>query len=135
MAVQGIHHLGIAVDDLDVAVAVYRELFGAELAGRERLEDQGVDTASLRVGDGHVELLAALGDDTPVGKFLANRGPGMHHVAFRVDDVAAELLRLAADGVELIDEAPRRGAFGTTVAFVHPRAAGGVLAELVSDER
>jgi methylmalonyl-CoA/ethylmalonyl-CoA epimerase len=134
MAVQGIHHLGIAVDDLDVAVELYGELFGAQLEGRERLEDQGVDTASLRIGDDHVELLAALGDETPVGKFLASRGPGMHHVAFRVDDVAAELRRLAAEGVELIDETPRSGAFGTTVAFVHPRAAGGVLAELVGDE-
>jgi methylmalonyl-CoA/ethylmalonyl-CoA epimerase len=134
MAVRGIHHLGIAVDDLDVAVELYGELFGAQLEGRERLEDQGVDTASLRIGDDHVELLAALGDETPVGKFLASRGPGMHHVAFRVDDVAAELRRLAAEGVELIDETPRSGAFGTTVAFVHPRAAGGVLAELVGDE-
>jgi methylmalonyl-CoA/ethylmalonyl-CoA epimerase len=135
MAVRGIHHLGIAVDDLDAAVDLYGELFGARLEGRERLEDQGVDTVSLRIGDDHVELLGSLGGETPVGKFLANRGPGMHHVAFRVDDVAAELKRLAAAGVELIDEAPRAGAFGTTVAFVHPRATGGVLAELVSDER
>jgi methylmalonyl-CoA epimerase len=131
MAVHGIHHVGIAVEDVDAAVALYRELFGAELEQRERLEDQGVEAASLRVGDSHVELLRPLGEETPVGKFLASRGPGMHHVAFRVDDVAAELRRLAGDGVELIDETPRRGAFGTIVAFVHPRATGGVLAELV----
>jgi methylmalonyl-CoA/ethylmalonyl-CoA epimerase len=135
MAVRGIHHVGIAVVDLDAAVELYGALFGAQLEGRERLEDQGVDTVSLRIGDDHVELLASLGDETPVGKFLANRGPGMHHVAFRVDDVAAELRRLAAEGVELIDETPRSGAFGTTVAFVHPRATGGVLAELVGDDR
>jgi methylmalonyl-CoA/ethylmalonyl-CoA epimerase len=133
MAVKGIHHLGVAVDDLDGAVELYGRLFGAELERRESLVDQGVDTASLRVGSSRIELLGARGPDTPVGKFLASRGPGMHHVAFAVDDVAAELDRLAADGVELIDEAPRAGACGTTVAFVHPHAAGGVLAELVGD--
>jgi methylmalonyl-CoA epimerase len=134
MAVRGIHHVGIAVDDLDAAVELYGDAVRRAARGRERLEDQGVDTASLRIGDDHVELLASLGDETPVGKFLASRGPGMHHVAFRVDNVATELRRLAAEGVELIDETPRSGAFGTTVAFVHPRATGGVLAELVGDE-
>lgn len=129
-----IDHLGIAVEDLDAAVELHRQLFGADLVARETLESQGVEAALLQVGDTRVELLAALGPDTPVGKFLANRGPGMHHVAFKVDDVAAELDRLRAEGAELIDEEPRPGAFGHLVAFVHPRAAGGVLAELVSDE-
>jgi methylmalonyl-CoA/ethylmalonyl-CoA epimerase len=128
---RGIHHLGVAVVDLDSAVASYQELFGAELEHRETVADQGVEAASLRVGAGRVELLASLGPDTPVGKFLANRGPGMHHVAFEVDDVEEELERLAARGAELIDEQPRRGLFGLEVAFIHPDATGGVLAELV----
>jgi len=131
MAASGIHHLGVAVEDLDEAVDRYQRLFGAELERRETVLDQGVEAASLRVGDGRVELLASLGPETPVGKFLAHRGPGMHHVAFEVEDVGAELARLAGDGAELIDEAPRRGAFGLEVAFVHPDATGGVLAELV----
>jgi len=128
----GIHHLGIAVDDLDAAVAAYERLFGARLEHRDTVADQGVEAASMRVGDGRLELLSALGPDTPVGKFLAKRGPGMHHVAFEVDDVVAETSRLAADGAELIDDVPRRGLFGLEVAFVHPDATGGVLAELVS---
>ncbi|HEY3921962.1 MAG TPA: methylmalonyl-CoA epimerase [Gaiellaceae bacterium] len=127
----GIHHVGIAVEDLDGAVATYERLFGATVEHRDRLADQGVEAASLRVRGDRIELLAALGPETPVGKFLANRGPGMHHVAFEVDDVAAELERLALDGVELIDESPRRGLFGLEVAFVHPSATGGTLAELV----
>jgi methylmalonyl-CoA epimerase len=131
---RGIHHVGIAVADLDAAVEAYQRLFGAELEHRETVPDQGVEAASLRVGAGRIELLASLGPDTPVGKFLANRGPGMHHVAFEVDDVAAELARLAAAGAELIDEQPRRGLFGLQVAFVHPAATGGVLAEFVSDD-
>jgi len=135
MAATGIHHLGVAVDDLDAAVDVYRRLFGAELEHRDRVDDQGVEAASLRVGGGRVELLRALGPDTPVGRYVAKRGPGMHHVAFEVDDVAAELERLAAEGTQLIDERPRRGLFGLEVAFVHPDATGGVLAELVSDGR
>jgi methylmalonyl-CoA epimerase len=128
----GIHHLGIAVDDLDAAVETYERLFGARLEHRDTVEDQGVEAASMRVGEGRVELLSALGPETPVGKFLAKRGPGMHHVAFEVDDLVAETGRLAADGAELIDAAPRRGLFGLEVAFVHPDATGGVLAELVS---
>jgi len=131
MAASGIHHLGVAVEDLDEAVDRYQRLFGAELERRETVLDQGVEAASLRVGDARVELLASLGPETPVGKFLAHRGPGMHHVAFQVDDLRAELARLAGDGAELIDEAPRLGAFGLEVAFVHPDATGGVLAELV----
>jgi methylmalonyl-CoA epimerase len=131
---RGIHHVGIAVADLDAAVEAYQRLFGAELEHREIVPDQGVEAASLRVGAGRIELLASLGPDTPVGKFLANRGPGMHHVAFEVDDVAAELERLTAGGAELIDERPRRGLFGLEVAFVHPAATGGVLAEFVSHD-
>jgi methylmalonyl-CoA epimerase len=125
--------VGIAVDDLDAAVARYELLFGATLEHRDRVEDQGVEAASLDVGGSRVELLAPTGADTPVGRFLAKRGPGLHHVAFAVDDVAAELDRLRADGVQLIDEAPRLGLFGLQVAFVHPEATGGVLAEFVGN--
>jgi methylmalonyl-CoA epimerase len=131
MEARGIHHLGVAVADLDEAVATYRRLFGAELEHRETVADQGVEAASMRIGDGRVELLASLGLDTPVGKFLSKRGPGMHHVAFEVDDVDEELARLAAGGAELIDEHARVGAFGLEVGFLHPEAAGGVLVELV----
>ncbi len=129
-----IHHLGIAVLDLDAAIATYEQLFGARLEHRETLPDQGVEAASLKVGDGRIELLRALGPETPVGRFLASRGPGLHHVAFQVDNLGAELARLAAEGARLIDETPRRGLFGLQVAFVHPESTGGVLAELVSDE-
>jgi methylmalonyl-CoA/ethylmalonyl-CoA epimerase len=130
-----LHHLGIAVDDLDAAILVYADLFGATLEHRERVEDQGVEAASLRVGESRIELLQPLGPDTPVGSFLAKRGPGMHHMAFEVEDLAAELERLKAHDVVLIDEQPRRGMFGLQVAFVHPEATGGVLAEFVSDDR
>ena len=133
MAALGVHHLGVAVTDLDAAIATYASLFGAALEHRDRVEEQAVEAASLRVGAGRVELLQPLGEDTPVGRFLAKRGPGMHHVAFEVEDVAAELARLKADGVQLIDEEPRQGLFGLQVAFVHPEATGGVLAEFVGD--
>ena len=132
MAPKGIHHLGIAVADLDAAVSTYERLFGAEVEHRETVAEQGVEAASLRVGTGRVELLASLGEDTPVGRFLAKRGPGMHHVAYEVDDVHAELEQLAALGAELIDGEPRRGLFGLEVAFVHPDAVHGVLSELVA---
>lgn len=122
----------MAVADLDEAVETYRRLFGAELELRETLAEQGVETALLRVGDGLIELLASLEPDTPVGRFIERRGPGMHHVAFEVDDVALELELLAAQGAELIDDAPRRGLNGMDIAFVHPHATGGVLAELVA---
>ena len=133
MEARGIHHLGVAVADLDEAVATYERLFGARVEHRDRVPDQGVEAASLRVGESRVELLASLGDDTPVGKFLAKRGPGMHHVAYEVDDLRAALVDLAARGAELIDPEPRRGLFGLEVAFVHPDSVHGVLSEVVSD--
>lgn len=132
MAPRGIHHLGVAVHDLDEAVDTYERLFGAEIEHRGALENQGVEAAAILVGSGRVELLAPLGAETPVGKFLANRGPGMHHVAYEVDDVRAELDRLSAEGAELIDAEPRQGLFGLQVAFVHPDAVHGVLTEVVS---
>jgi methylmalonyl-CoA/ethylmalonyl-CoA epimerase len=129
---KGIHHLGVAVEDLDEAVETYRSVFGAELEHRETVPAQGVEAAAVRVGESRVELLRALGDDTPVGKFIANRGPGMHHVAYEVSDLRGQLRQLAEQGVELIDEEPHEGLFGLEVAFVHPHAAHGVLAELVA---
>jgi methylmalonyl-CoA epimerase len=132
MAARGIHHLGIAVSDLDEAVSTYERLFGAEVEHRATVAEQGLEAAALRVGEGRVELLASLGEDTPVGKFLAKRGPGMHHVAYEVEDVRAELAELAGRGAELIDQEPRVGLFGLEVAFVHPDAVHGVLSELVA---
>jgi methylmalonyl-CoA epimerase len=132
MEAQGIHHLGVAVDDLEHALDTYSRLFGAELEHRQTVPDQGVEAASVRVGGDRVELLAALGPDTPVGRFLERRGPGMHHVAFEVSDVHDALDRLAAEGAELIDPEPRQGLFGLEVAFVHPNSTHGVLAEVVS---
>jgi methylmalonyl-CoA/ethylmalonyl-CoA epimerase len=129
---RGIHHVGLAVVDLDEAVRTYERLFGGRLEHRARVEAQGVEAASIRVGDSRVELLAPLGDDTPVGKFLAKRGPGMHHVAYEVDDVHAALAALAEAGAELIDVEPRTGMFGLEVAFVHPESVHGVLSEVVS---
>ena len=133
MAPRALHHLGVAVADLDEAVGTYERLFGARVEHRATVPDQGVEAASLRIGDGRVELLAALGADTPVGRFLGKRGPGMHHVAYAVGDLPAELARLADQGAELIDAEPREGLFGLQVAFVHPAAAHGVLSELVSN--
>ena len=133
MAPRGIHHLGVAVEDLDEALATYARLFGAELEHREAVPDQGIEAASVRVGESRVELLAATGADTPVGRFLAKRGPGMHHVAYEVDDLRATLAHLAGAGAELIDEEPREGLFGLQVAFVHPDAVHGVLSELVAN--
>jgi methylmalonyl-CoA/ethylmalonyl-CoA epimerase len=129
---RGIHHLGVAVEDLDQALSTYERLFGARLEYRETVPEQGVEAASLRISADRVELLASLGDETPVGKFLASRGPGMHHVAYEVENVGAALDELAANGAELIDERPRRGLFGLEVAFVHPDTTHGVLAEIVS---
>ena len=131
MQARGIHHLGVAVEDLDEAVTTYERIFGARLEHRETVPDQGVEAAFLKVGGGRVELLAALGEETPVGKFLTKRGPGMHHVAYEVADVRAAIGELAEQGVELVDDQPRQGLFGLEVAFVHPDAVGGVLSELV----
>jgi methylmalonyl-CoA/ethylmalonyl-CoA epimerase len=129
---RGIHHLGVAVEDLDAALDTYRRFFGAELEHRETVPEQGVEAAAVLVGDSRVELLASLGDDTPVGKFLANRGPGMHHVAYEVADVRQTIVELEHEGAELIDAEPRRGLFGLEVAFIHPDSLHGVLAEVVS---
>jgi methylmalonyl-CoA epimerase len=130
---RGIHHLGVAVDDLDTAVATYERLFGAEVEhAAATAEDQGVRAASVRIGEGRVELLEPLGDDTPVGRFLAKRGPGMHHVAYEVPDLDAALARLADAGADLIDARPRPGLFGLEVAFVHPDSVHGVLSEVVA---
>jgi methylmalonyl-CoA/ethylmalonyl-CoA epimerase len=128
-----IHHLGVAVEDLDEAVETYERLLGATVEHRATVEDQGVEAASLRVGEGRLELLASLGAETPVGKFLAKRGQGMHHVAYEVADLPAALRQLADGGAELIDQAPRAGLFGLQVAFVHPDSVHGVLSELVTE--
>jgi methylmalonyl-CoA epimerase len=132
VAPRGIHHLGVAVDDLDSALETYERLFGAEVEHQATIDEQGVRAASLRIGDGRVELLEALGQDTPVGRFLANRGPGMHHVAYEVNDLRATLAELTSEGAELIDMEPRAGLFGLQVAFVHPDSVHGVLSEVVS---
>lgn len=131
MNLRGIHHVGVAVRDLDEAIATYERLFGARVEHRDALAEQGVDAAAMLVGTGRVELLAPTGADTPVGRFLARRGPGMHHVALETDDVEAVLRELSDAGARLIDEAPRRGLYGLEVAFVHPDAVHGVLTEVV----
>jgi methylmalonyl-CoA epimerase len=128
-----IHHLGVAVRDLEEAFDTYSRLFGAELEHRDMLDEQGVEAIAIKVGESRVELLGALAEDTPVGRFLTKRGPGMHHVAYWVDDVEAALDHLAREGAQLIDEQPRRGLYGLQVAFVHPDSVHGVLAEVVSD--
>jgi methylmalonyl-CoA epimerase len=128
-----IDHVGIAVEDLEASVAVYRRLLGVEPVHRERVDDQGVEEVLFAVGSSYIQLLGALGPDTPVGRSLASRGPGVHHVAYRVDDVAAALEHLRAEGAALIDEAPRAGSRNTSIAFVHPKAFGGVLVELVQE--
>ena len=129
---RGIHHLGVAVEDLDEAVSTYHRLFGGEVEHRATVPEQGVEAAAVRVGSGRVELLASLGEDTPVGRFLAKRGPGMHHVAYEVADVRATVDALREAGATLIDDEPRPGLFGLQVAFVHPDSLHGVLAEVVS---
>jgi methylmalonyl-CoA/ethylmalonyl-CoA epimerase len=128
-----IDHVGIAVRDLGSAIREYRTAFGLEPVHRERIEDQGVDEALFAVGSSYIQLLAATGPDTPVGRFLERRGEGVHHVGYRVADVAAELDVLRAAGLPLIDERPRPGSRGTTVAFVHPKGFRGVLVELVQE--
>jgi methylmalonyl-CoA/ethylmalonyl-CoA epimerase len=131
MEVLGVHHVCMAVEDLDAAVETYSRLFGAEVELRDRVEEQGVDAVYLRVGDGRVELVSPLAEDTPVGRFLESRGPGMHHVAFEVEDVHAAASELVAGGANVIDEEPRPGLGGKQVVFVHPETLGGVLAEVV----
>ena len=132
MTFRGVHHVGFAVTDLDQAVETYGRLFGATLEHRDAVAEQGVEAASVLVGASRIELLVPMGDDTPVGRFLAKRGPGMHHVAYEVDDVGTALAGLEQAGAELIDRAPRHGLFGLQVAFVHPDAVHGVLTEVVS---
>lgn len=131
MEVRSVHHVAFAVEDLDAAVATYQRLFGARIELRGRMDDQGVEAAYLRIGDGRIELVSALGEDTAVGRFLAKRGPGMHHVAFEVADVAAALRSLASAGVEVIDQEPRPGLGGHEVSFVHPDSVHGVLVEVI----
>jgi methylmalonyl-CoA epimerase len=126
-----IDHVGVAVEDMDAALTLYRDTLGLPLAHRETVEEQGVDAALLDVGEGHVELLAPLGPDTPVGKYLVRKGPGLHHVAYAVDDIETELDRLRDAGLRLIDETPRVGIRDSRVAFVHPGTVGGVLTEIV----
>lgn len=131
MQPRGIHHLGVAVEDLDEALGTYERLFGARLERRETIEGQGVEAAALRVGDSRVELVAALGEDTPVARFLTKRGPGMHHVAYDVDDLLEALNEFAGEGAEVIDMEPHPGLYGPA-AFVHPESVHGVLVELVA---
>ncbi|HEY7892870.1 MAG TPA: methylmalonyl-CoA epimerase [Solirubrobacteraceae bacterium] len=126
-----IDHIGVAVAELDQALALYRDTYQLNVAHREIVHEQGVEAVLLDIGEGHVELLAPLGADTPVGKFLAKKGPGLHHVAYQVTDIEGTLATLAATGVELIDTAPRTGIRNSRVAFLHPRSSGGVLTEIV----
>jgi methylmalonyl-CoA epimerase len=126
-----IDHVGVAVEDIDAALVLYRDALGMPQVHRETVSDQGVDAVLLGVGDAHVELLQPLGADTAVGKFLARRGPGLHHVAYRVLDVEDTLRKVSAAGLRLIDEQPRVGIRGSLVAFLHPASTGGVLTELV----
>jgi methylmalonyl-CoA/ethylmalonyl-CoA epimerase len=126
-----IDHIGVAVEELEPALALYRGTLGLEEVHREIVAEQGVEAVLLDVGENHVELLAPLDADTPVGKFLARQGPGLHHVAYQVPDIEATLRALGSAGIQLIDERPRVGIRGSKVAFVHPRSTGGVLTEIV----
>jgi methylmalonyl-CoA/ethylmalonyl-CoA epimerase len=129
--ITAIDHVGIAVEDLDAAVEHYRRTLGVEPTHRERVESQGVEEVLFEAAGSAIQLLGSLGPETPVGRFLRARGPGVHHVGYRVDDLGRMLGHLAAEGVPLIDPSPRPGSRGTTIAFVHPRGMGGVLVELV----
>jgi methylmalonyl-CoA/ethylmalonyl-CoA epimerase len=126
-----VDHIGVAVEDLDAAIALHEDAYGMALVHREVIDDQGVEAVLLDVGENHVELLRPLAEDSPVGRFLARRGPGLHHVAYQVTDVDAALAELRARGLRLIDEAPRTGIRNSRVAFLHPAASGGVLTEIV----
>jgi methylmalonyl-CoA epimerase len=126
-----LHHVGVAVDDLEGAIDMYTKHFGAELTHRARAEDQGLEAAFLQMGSAEVELLASLRDDSTIGKFLSKRGPGLHHVAYAVPDVTKALAEAHAAGMELIDALPRIGMHGVPIAFIHPKSVGGVLTEFV----
>ena len=128
-----IEHVGIAVDDLDAAVEHYRRTLGVKPMLRERVVDQGVEEVLFAAGGSYIQLLGALGPDTPVGRFLVSNGPGIHHIAYRVTDIASTLDQLRREQVRLIDEAPRAGSRNTLIAFVHPKSMGGVLVELVQE--
>ena len=129
--VTGIHHIGVAVADLDESIELYRSALGAKLIQRARNEKDGIEAAFIHTGTGEVELLSATSPDSPVGKFLAKRGPGLHHVAYGVTDIAQALADARAAGLELIDAEPRMGLHGSLIAFVHPKSLGGVLTEFV----
>ena len=131
MRALNIHHIGHAVNDLDVAIATYSDMFGGRLEHRETVPEQGVEAATMLLGSDRIELLRPLGADTPVGRFIERRGPGMHHLALAVDDIERALADAAAAGAELIDAEPRSGLFGWRVAFIHPHSVDGVLVELV----
>jgi methylmalonyl-CoA/ethylmalonyl-CoA epimerase len=126
-----VDHIGVAVEDLDASLELYERDYGMTLVHRETIAEQGVEAALLDVGENHIELLAATGPDTPVGKFIARKGPGMHHVAYQVDDIEATLAALRQSGLQLIDETPRTGIRNSRVAFLHPKTAGGLLTEIV----
>ncbi len=126
-----IDHLGVAVTDLDAGIELYEQTYAMKLVHRETVTEQGVEAVLLDVGENHVELLRPLSEDTPVGKFLAKRGPGLHHVAYQVTDIEATLAQLKGAGARLIDETPRIGIRGSRVAFLHPASSGGVLTEIV----
>jgi methylmalonyl-CoA/ethylmalonyl-CoA epimerase len=126
-----VDHIGVAVEDLDAAIALHEEAYGMAVAHREVVEAQGVEAVLLDVGENHVELLRPLDGETPVGRFLSKRGPGLHHVAYQVSDVQATLDTLRDRGLRLIDETPRTGIRGSRVAFLHPESSGGVLTEIV----
>ena len=128
-----IDHVAIAVNDLDAAIRWYEEMFGATVAHREVVERDGVEEALLKVADSYIQLLTPVRDDSPVARSLATRGEGLHHVGYRVEDCAAALARVKAEGHRVIDEAPRPGSRGTTVAFVHPKSSFGTLIELVQE--
>ena len=126
-----VDHIGVAVEDLDAAIALHERDYGMALVHREVIDEQGVEAVLLDVGENHVELLRPLSEDTPVGRFLASRGPGLHHVAYQVGDVDSTLAQLRERGLRLIDETPRTGIRGSRVAFLHPESSGGVLTEIV----
>lgn len=131
MVLTGIHHVGVAVTDLDESIELYKSALGAELVKRARNEKEGIEAAFIHTGTGEVELLSATRPDSPVGRFLAKRGPGLHHVAYGVTDIAQALADARAAGLELIDAEPRMGLHGSMIAFVHPKSLGGVLTEFV----